>query len=125
MAMVREIRRRARQIAPQVLFACTVGYFAYHAVQGERGILAYMHLQQELEQAKAVQGELDAQRAELEHRVELLRPDHLDPDMLEERAREVLNFAREDEVVVLLDENGDPIGDALKDDRLDEDAAPR
>lgn len=108
MAMLREIRRRARQIAPQVLFACTVGYFAYHAVQGERGLLAYLHLQQELKQATAVESELAAQRAELEHRVKLLRPDSLDPDMLEERARKVLNYAREDEVVVLLDENGNP-----------------
>jgi cell division protein FtsB len=113
MAMVREIRRRARQIAPQVLFACTVGYFAYHAVQGERGLNAYMQMQQDLEQAQAVQQELAAQRAELAHRVSLLRRDSLDPDMLEERAREVLNFTRPDEIVVLLDENGDPRGPSL------------
>lgn len=102
MAMVREIRRRARQIAPQVVAACLVGYFVFHAVQGERGLLAYLHLQQELAQANAVERELAAQRAELRHRVGLLRPDSLDPDMLEERARRVLNFARPDEVVVLL-----------------------
>ena len=101
MAMVREIRRRARQIAPQVLFACIAGYFAYHAVQGERGLLAYVQLQQQLDQAKAVDQELDRQRAELEQKVKLLRPDSLDPDMLEERAREVLNYTREDEVVVM------------------------
>jgi cell division protein FtsB len=101
MAMVREIRRRARQIAPQVLFACIAGYFAYHAVQGERGLLAYVQLQQQLDQAKAVDQELDSQRAELEQKVKLLRPDSLDPDMLEERAREVLNYTREDEVVVM------------------------
>lgn len=112
MAMVREIRRRARQIAPQVVFACTVGYFAYHAVQGERGLLTYLHVQQDLEQAKAVQAELQDQRTELEHRVDLLRPDHLDPDMLEERARKVLNYARDDEVVVLLDKDGKPRADA-------------
>ena len=99
--MVREIRRRARQIAPQVLFACIAGYFAYHAVQGERGLLAYVQLQQQLDQAKAVDQELDSQRAELEQKVKLLRPDSLDPDMLEERAREVLNYTREDEVVVM------------------------
>lgn len=99
--MVREIRRRARQIAPQVLFACIAGYFAYHAVQGERGLLAYVQLQQQLDQAKAVDQELDRQRAELEQKVKLLRPDSLDPDMLEERAREVLNYTREDEVVVM------------------------
>jgi cell division protein FtsB len=108
--MLREIRRRARQIAPQVLFACTVGYFAYHAVQGERGLHAYVQLQQELEQAQAVQQELGAQRAELARRVALLRRDNLDTDLLEERAREVLNFTREDEVVVLLDRNAAPRG---------------
>ncbi len=36
----------------------------------------------------------------LERRVQLLRPDSLDPDMLEERARKVLNFAKKDEVVI-------------------------
>ena len=106
MAMVREIRRRARQIAPQVLFACIAGYFAYHAVQGERGLLAYVHLQQQLEQAQAVDRELDAQRAEMERKVQLLRPDSLDPDMLEERARAVLNYTREDEVVVMTGPDG-------------------
>lgn len=103
MAMVREIRRRARQIAPQVVAACLVGYFVFHAVQGERGLRVYLRLQQDLAQARAVESELSAQRSELRHRVELLRPDSLDPDMLEERARRVLNFARPDEVVVLLE----------------------
>jgi cell division protein FtsB len=110
MAMVREIRRRARQIAPQVLFACIAGYFAYHAVQGERGLLAYVQLQQQLDQAKAVDGELDAQRAELERKVELLGREPLDTDLLEERAREVLNYTRENEVVILTDEPPDTGG---------------
>lgn len=104
MTLIREIRRRARQIAPQVLGACIVGYFAFHAVQGDRGVLAYMRLEKDLEQAKAVQEELAGQRSELENRVSRLRPDNLDRDLLEERARDVLNFAREDELVILLDE---------------------
>ena len=113
MAMVREIRRRARQIAPQVVFACIAGYFAFHAIHGERGLLAYAQLQQKLEQARAVDAELDDQRAALERKVRLLRPDSLDPDMLEARARQVLNFAREDEVVVFLDRAANPTGQAV------------
>ena len=101
MAILREIRRRARQIAPQVLFACIAGYFAYHAVQGERGLLSYVQLQQQLEQATVVHEDLDARRAEMERKVQLLRRDSLDLDMVEERAREVLNYTREDEVVVM------------------------
>jgi cell division protein FtsB len=101
MAVVREIRRRARQIAPQVLAACLVAYFAYHAVQGDGGILAYLRIQKSLEHAEAVKAELTEQRARLERRVKLLRPDTLDPDLLEERARAVLNFAHARDVVVL------------------------
>jgi cell division protein FtsB len=34
--------------------------------------------------------------------VGLLRPDHLDPDLLDERARAVLNLAAPDEIVIPL-----------------------
>jgi len=100
MAVLREIRRRARQILPQVLAACLVGYFAYHAVQGEGGLLAYSRLQDALAEARAVERELSDQRAALAHRVTLLRADSLDRDLLAEQARKVLNFVRPDEVVV-------------------------
>ena len=100
MAVLREIRRRARQILPQVLAACLVGYFAYHAVQGEGGLLAYSRLQDALAEARAAERNLAEQRAALDHRVTLLRSDSLDRDLLAEQARKVLNFVRPDEVVV-------------------------
>ncbi len=103
MTMLREIHRRARKIAPQVIAACLVGYFAYHAVQGERGLHARVQLQKDLEQAEAIAHDLAAERRAMERRVALLRPDSLDPDMLEERARQVLNFTRENEAVVFLE----------------------
>ena len=39
-------------------------------------------------------------RERLRRRVELLHPEHLDPDMLDERARETLGLMHPDEVVV-------------------------
>jgi len=45
--------------------------------------------------------ELTAQRRELLARVSLLRPESLDPDMLDERARLNLNLAQKNELVVL------------------------
>lgn len=101
MALAQELRHRARHLVPQVLAICLVGYFAFHAIQGDRGVLAYMRLQESLNQTEAVLAELKAQRQSLAHRVSLLQPDNLDPDLLEERAREILNFARPDEVVIL------------------------
>ncbi len=101
MAVLREIRRRARQIAPQALMACLVGYFCYHAVQGERGLLARLHLEQELRELRAFNDQLESDRRELEGRVALLRPDNLDPDMLEERARLLLNYGHAEDRVLL------------------------
>ncbi len=110
MAMLSEIRRRARHIVPQVVLACTLGYFAYHTTQGERGLLAWLHLEKELRVAESEAAVLAAERVggvgaaarrRLEHRVRLLRPDSLDPDMLEERARALLNYGRDDEVIIL------------------------
>ena len=101
MAMLSEIRRRARHIVPQVVLACTLGYFAYHATQGERGLLAWLQLDKELRVAQSEAVVLAGERRQLERRVRLLRPDGLDPDMLEERARALLNYGRDDELIIL------------------------
>ena len=101
MSLAWEIRSRARFILPRVLAVCTVVYFAYHTVEGDRGFLTWLSLKQELAQVQDAQGALRAQREELEARVSLLRPDNLDPDLLEERAREVLNYGRENELIVI------------------------
>lgn len=102
MALVHEIRRRARQVAPQALFACTLAYFVYHAVHGDRGVMAWLKLKDELAQARAEQAELAAQRADLEHRVGLLRGNPMDADLLDERARLLLNYGHPDELTILL-----------------------
>ena len=82
--------------------ACAVvaGYFAYHAVIGDFGLIASLELKRE---KAALQAELAAAQAELlalEHRVNLLRPESLDPDMLDERARETLNLAHPNDITI-------------------------
>ena len=102
MAVLHEIRRRARVVAPQVLLACTLAYFAYHAVEGERGVFAWLRLDQDLAEARDLGARLAGERAVLARRVSQLRPDSLDPDLLEERARQVLNFGTPEDLVILL-----------------------
>ncbi|WP_022726989.1 FtsB family cell division protein [Fodinicurvata sediminis] len=104
MAVLNEIRDRIRQVAPQVLAACVVAYFVFHAIQGDRGLLAYLQLTQQLEETEVVAQDLADRRMAWEHKVSLLKPGSLDPDMLEERARSVLNYLRDDEVVIYLPE---------------------
>ena len=99
--MLRDIRQRFRAIMGPLIGLGAVGYFAYHTVEGDRGVLAWMHLRDDIVDAELQLAKVTSERQQLEHRVLLLRPDHLDPDMLEERARAMLNMGRADEVEVL------------------------
>jgi cell division protein FtsB len=108
MVIIQELRQRARLIALPVIAACFVAYFLYHAVQGDRGIIAWIVLSQQIRDAEAALANIAAERRVLERRVELLRPESLDPDLLEERARIVLNFARPNELIILLDDDTSP-----------------
>jgi cell division protein FtsB len=96
-----EIRRRLKVILPQVLAVGVLGYFAYHGVQGERGVLAYLQLTQDLQEAAAVADAVAGERAELALRVGRLSDGSIDPDLLEERARILLNYGYPSETVVL------------------------
>lgn len=86
-----------------VLGACILGYFAYHTVQGERGVLAYWRIAQEVERSEARLALLTADRIRAEARVGLLRRDGLDLDMLEEQARALFNLTHPNDLVILRD----------------------
>ena len=101
MAILYEIRVRARKILPTVLAASVVGYFGYHALHGERGFLAWRELKGDIATAEIVEAQLAQQRARLDRRTALLRADNLDPDLLEERARVLLGYGDPRDLVVL------------------------
>lgn len=98
--MLQEIAHRLRHVIGPFIGIGAVAYFAYHTVEGDRGVLAWVRMKNEILEAELQLAKVATDRQSLEHRVLLLRPDHLDPDMLEERARVMLNMGREDEVVV-------------------------
>ena len=101
MAYPRDIGARVRQMWLPIVGAIVLAYFSYHMIQGNHGALAMLDLRAKVAVAQSMRDELRAERQALELRVALLRPDHLDPDMLEERARVMLNFVRPDELVIL------------------------
>ena len=55
---------------------------------------------EELQEARVLASQMTAEREHWEHKVSLLRPEGIDPDMLEERARLLLNYLRDDEIVI-------------------------
>jgi cell division protein FtsB len=101
MVIRRMIRRAVERIVGPLIGCLVIAYFTYHLVNGERSLLAWRHMDVEIAEAEGRLAQIQGERVTLERRANLLRPDHLDPDMLEERARAILNFARPDEVVVL------------------------
>ena len=100
MVIWQELKRRARDVVGPVLGFCVVGYFIYHSIEGDRGLMAYLRLTERLTDARAQLEEVQGERQGLERRVKLLRSDNLDPDMLDERARRVLNYSRPDEIII-------------------------
>ena len=70
---------------------------------GPYGLLAWGENIALLEQRQAQIASLQEERAELENRVALLNPDHVDPDLATELLRENLNVAHPDEYVIELE----------------------
>jgi cell division protein FtsB len=101
MVVLRELSRRAKQIVGPVLGVALFGYFAYHLVEGDRGLLAWRQLTDELRAEKTRLAGLQAQREALARRTDNLKPDHLDRDLLDERVRASLELAAPNEVVIL------------------------
>ena len=77
-----------------------MAYFAYHAVHGDHGLYASWRLQDEVERLRAERDKVAAARSELEHKVQLMRPESIDPDMLDERARATLNLAHPNDITI-------------------------
>src|ERR1039458_9659492 len=100
MAFGREVKRRLRgAIAPAVFLAVT-GYFCWNAVQGSHGLKSAATQQAVLRQAQADLAAAETERDAWQRRVHALESDHLNLDMLDERARALLNLANPNDVIV-------------------------
>lgn len=70
-------------------------------MSGELGVVGRAMIERQVSELDAELLELVAERQELVSRVSLLRPENLDPDMLDERARLNLNLVHVNELVML------------------------
>ena len=76
-------------------------YFGYHLVHGDRGYFARKGVETKLAAAEQKLARKSAERETLENRVRLMRPESLDLDLLDERARVVLGYMKPEERVVV------------------------
>lgn len=91
----------ARRAALPLVVLALSGYFAYHALVGDYGLLALQHMDREQAELETTLATLRVEREKLEHRVMLMRPESLDADLLDERARETLNLSHPDDVTIM------------------------
>ena len=98
------------------------GYLGYSAINGNFGIESRDEILADIQVLKdrsaALQGEIDS----FGHRNSLLNPRHIDPDIVTERARGLLNMAHAGDVLVMVDPStGKPVSgkfQELIDDQL-------
>lgn len=78
-----------------------LGFFAWHALEGPRGFKFREKLAAHSQRLTGELAAIEKQRGDFEHRVALLRPESVDPDMLDEMARGTLDMAAPNELIVL------------------------
>ena len=93
------IRRAAWPAAGMLVIA----YFLGAAIVGENGVLAWGDYRRIKVQESAQLAQLEAERARLAHRAQLLNPQHADPDLVDEMVRRELGLVRPDEVIIPVD----------------------
>ena len=94
--------QRLSQKAISPFFALSIiGYFIYHSIQGERGILAWIQLQERLAKATNELNAVVQERQVLEDLVCHLKPESLNRDLLDQQVRSQLGYVHSDEIVIL------------------------
>jgi cell division protein FtsB len=85
-----------------VLAGLLIGYFGINAYTGNRGLRAREELDHQI---ATIMGDIEAAKAERiqwQRRVALLKTDSIDPDMLDERARVLLDDADQRDLVLIV-----------------------
>ena len=89
-----------RPYAPTGVIFLLILYFGVQALTGERGLLSHGERAEMLERRQVELARLEDKRQDLEIRVRYMRTDNLSRDLLEERARVVLGFARPEDYLI-------------------------
>jgi len=104
MIQSRHLRRIAKTSIIPLMGILLVAYFIYHAIQGDRGFLSWAHLTKQLENREEELSSLMAERQSLEEKVHGLRPESINPDLLDYQVRHQLGYTHPDDVVMLMPE---------------------
>jgi cell division protein FtsB len=101
MVIRRGVRSVLVTIALYLVSSAVVGYFLFHAHHGARGLETLGGLREKLGEMEAELAALASERQGWEKRLNLMRDEMVDRDLLEERARAALGRVHRNDVVVM------------------------
>jgi cell division protein FtsB len=99
-------RKRLRTIlnalALYVLAALLIGYFGINAYSGDRGLKAKEDIDRQTAALSADLERLQHEHSQWQRRIALLKSQDIDPDMLDEQARTLLDYADPRDLTLML-----------------------
>lgn len=98
-------RRFLQSLALYTGAAGIIAYFGFHSWNGAYGLKAKKTYTNEIAKLEEDLVRVKTERIKLEHKISLLSPEKIDPDMLDERARAILNYAHPNDVIILNSKN--------------------
>lgn len=103
----RHLQRLSQKAIGPFCVLSIMGYFIYHSIQGDRGILAWIQLKDRLQKIECELKDVMTERLHLEGKVQDLRPESLNRDLLDQQVRLQLGYTRPDEIIILKEETKD------------------
>ena len=82
-------------------------YFAAFTIFGEKGLVKFFSLKQQIENKEITREELSAKMQAKKNLVEGMSPDSLDLDLVDEQSRKVLGYVGKNEVVIYPNQKGE------------------
>lgn len=92
-----------RSLLVTLLLLAFLGYLGFNVIGGQFGIQSQKQMRADIETLKAQSATLQAEIDSYRHKASLFAAASLDPDILSEKARALLQMAQPDDLIVMTD----------------------
>lgn len=100
MRILHAIKKAVKAAIPPLFFLSLTGYFIWNTFNGDHGLQSYYKQQKSLIEAQQAQQDAISEQNAWNKRVQGLKENALDADLLDERTRIMLSYAKDDEIVI-------------------------
>ena len=84
-----------------IAIMCILVYLIFHTIYGNRGMLSYFQLKQEVKEMSNILDQKKITRLHLEQQVKNLSSDTIDKDLMDEKAKDLLFLSNKNEEIVI------------------------